>query len=236
MVTKRPTIITFYYTNNNMLEKLKMHSGLAVRGLSAKEGIDMEECVITNNEIYWYNEISAKVISEIYRIFYKLSYGIDEALILNKQIPNTEEKASAISVQNNSIVQKAQLEVIDGYIESIILESVLNKWWLKCGLVDLYKSSLMSIQVIKSELNNAMYVLYKTRGDVYVGIDEHLVLTSPVVITNGNVVNNEHERLHDISSVLDHTPVGVMDRDKIVITDPETGNLTFTDEIAGGGF
>jgi len=45
-----------------------------------------------------------------------------------------------------------------------------------------------------------------------------------------------HDRVHLITSLLDHAPVAEADRGKLITTDVPTGAMAFTDAIDGGTY
>lgn len=159
MITQASTTILFYYPVASLLDKASMHSGMVARMLPESS----EKYAIDTDETTWFHAEMTRNIKSVYGLFHKLSVGITDALVLNTpSTQNGSDHRYGFYVNNNDGLLLNSLNVIDGYIENLLIEMLLKAWWLKCGLAEQYKISSGDAIAISSGLNNTLYSLYKS--------------------------------------------------------------------------
>lgn len=159
MITESSTTILFYYPVSDLFDKVKMHSGMVAR-MTPKE---IEKYAITDDETTFFHAEMDRNLRVIYGLFHKLSVGITDALVLNS--PSTQggtDHRYGFYVNNNDGLILNSLNVIDGYIQNLLIEHLLKSWWLKVGLAEQYKVSMADVHALSSGLNNTLYSLYKS--------------------------------------------------------------------------
>lgn len=159
MITQASTTILFYYPVASLLDKASMHSGMVARMLPESS----EKYAIDTDETTWFHTEMVRNIKSVYGLFHKLSVGITDALVLNTpSTQNGSDHRYGFYVNNNDGLLLNSLNVIDGYIENLLIEMLLKAWWLKCALADQYKISSADVATLSGGLNNVLYSLYKS--------------------------------------------------------------------------
>lgn len=165
MITQTTSTLLFYYPVASLLEKAEMHSGLISRMLP---GVDITKYALSSDETVFFHSETNKNLRTIYGLCHKLSIGIASALIFNEpSTQNGTDHRYGFYVNNNEGLNINSLYIIDGYIESLLLDMLLKAWWLKCGLADQYKVAVEDVRMQHMALNNSLYSLYNNSPNNY---------------------------------------------------------------------
>jgi len=172
------TQILFYYPVSDLVDKMRLHTGMASRTLKTEDRIDE---YIYADDTDWLHRTAKKAFAEAYTYVWKLSTNLSEGLLLNRSIVAAEfETDVPPDVDTVPIAQQGILSygfwvrnlqghnthsllMIDNKIFDFVIEIMLREWWLKCGVQPLYTASSTALIPVTISYNNSLMDLYKVK-------------------------------------------------------------------------
>lgn len=160
---------------------------------------NIEKYYVTSDESEWFFRECDKATTVAYELCHKLSTNLVKGIVLkesgfnpdNDSVPNDPLFAYLYGFYVKNLLghYDHSLNIIDVYIERLIIAQIVREWWLKCALADQYKVASAEVSLYTSQLSNAMYSLYKPT-----------ITLSPSWATTDVTIDTETEEETDVTT------------------------------------
>ncbi len=179
---KTAATIFFYFPVSTLWDKVQQYTGMVAKNLPKAEGVDIEKYAVTSDDLDFFHREMVKALTHAYELCHKLSTGLTMGIVCNGTstitttgedgtIPDPDPVTRSLTTGTISVYgfyvknllghRDHALNMIDVYIESLLVDMFQRSWWLKCGLGEPYKVSVQDVILDTAQLNNSMYALYK---------------------------------------------------------------------------
>lgn len=158
--------IEFAYKSSDLLDKVMMFTQYPVR--SQKKDELTEELMVSEEEQDLVNNLLGKSLDAIFQTAYKLSLGVTDSIFKNAvKTWDSEFTGFGFSLVDKQGYNPNLLPMIDGYIESLLVSYVVQKWFMITRQIDLAKEENQTGIQLALQYNNALTELYKPKISAY---------------------------------------------------------------------
>lgn len=209
-----PTIL-FYYKTADIIDRLKMYSGMPVRSMvdNEKNPVKIEELFITDDDLtFVYSELD-RAISKIFQQSYRISRSLIDALLQNKsiEINTVATDVYGFYILNKDAYNPNLVDIVDTAIEEILISMVMIKWFTITRQFDAIKIEQSNLASSLLSYNNALTEFYKPKVE---SLDVLPVFTNEQI-----TVDPETGNTTEIIVVVPETPVDFIDNIPFIFND-----------------
>ncbi len=142
--------IEFYHPVSDIFDKVHMLSSYQGKNIVSDKGPELDRVALTEDERDVFGEFLSNAVNNISLLFVKMNteiYVIDNTVTMK--------------VRDNGLAKDSVLQSFDKLLKELIVETILQAWYEKISIGELFQLSTVKVQAMTIDLSNKTFHLRK---------------------------------------------------------------------------